>query len=282
VKQESGVIYVVATPIGHLSDITLRAIDILKTVDKIVVEDTRHSQRLLKHLNIKKPLVAMHNHNEREKAHAILAEVQSGITLAMISDAGTPLINDPGYHLVHLAHELGVQVIPIPGPCSLIAALSASGLATNRFIFEGFLPVKKAARRQLLAERLNESGTLIYFEAPHRIVETLEILLEIFGESRVVVIARELTKTFETIQKDTLGKLVVWLKNDPNQQKGEFVLLIEGVVLKSKTEITEEAERIVKTLLSHLSVKETAKIAAELTGLQKHVLYEYALQLSST
>jgi len=278
----AGVIYIVATPIGHLGDITLRAIEVLKSVDKIAAEDTRHSQRLLKHLGIKKPLVAMHDHNEREKAQRLLLDVQAGMALAVISDAGTPLIHDPGFHLVHLAHQMGVVVVPIPGPCSVIAALSASGFPGNRFIFEGFLPVKIAARRQLLTERADESATLIYFETPHRLLDTLSMLVSILGEKRKVVIARELTKTFETIRQDEIAILHDWVKENPQQQKGEFVLLIEGAIEKTSTAITSDAARIVKILLSRLSVKETAKIAAEITELPRHVLYEYALQLSST
>ncbi|HRA42445.1 MAG TPA: 16S rRNA (cytidine(1402)-2'-O)-methyltransferase, partial [Gammaproteobacteria bacterium] len=227
-QTKPGKLYIVATPIGHLGDISLRAIDTLKVVDRIAAEDTRHSLGLLKHLGIEKPLVALHEHNEREQAEKLLAFVEDGHALALISDAGTPLISDPGYHLVQLAHQLGIQVVPIPGPCSIITALSASGLPTDRFVFEGFLSAKATARRKQLEKLATETRTLIFFEAPHRILETVAAMQACFGEQRLAVVARELTKTFETIRMGTLSELEAWMKSDAMQQRGEFVVLVAG------------------------------------------------------
>lgn len=273
-----GSLYIVATPIGHLDDITLRAIEVLNSVDLIAAEDTRHSQRLLSHLNIRKPLSALHEHNEKEKASQLLDQVQSGTTLALISDAGTPLISDPGYHLVKLAHERNIRVIPIPGPSALIAALSASGLPTDRFIFEGFLPVKSIARRQRLEVLKGETRTLILYEAPHRIVETLSDLVNIFGQDRRAVLARELTKTFETLRVSSLLPLFEWVQSDPEQQRGEIVLLVAGAPPVVDSILTSEAESILKILLTELPVKQASSLTAKITGISKRLLYDYAVK----
>ena len=273
-----GKIYIVATPIGNLDDITFRAVEVLKLVDKIAAEDTRHSQRLLKHLAIEKPLVALHEHNEREKALRLILEIQNGTNLALISDAGTPLISDPGYHLVRLAHENQIQVMPIPGACSLIAALSVGGLPTDRFIFEGFLPAKASARRNHLGSLAQEVRTLIFFESPHRILDTLQEMCLIFGENREAVIARELTKTFETIKQGSLAQLFAWVQTDTMQQRGEFVVLINGTKEKIGNQLTPEAKHMMEVLLMELSVKQASSLAGKITGINKRLLYEYAIE----
>lgn len=279
IQIKPGVLYIVATPIGHLGDITLRAIEILRGVDRIAAEDTRHSIRLLKHLGIEKPMVALHEHNEREQALKLLAFVQQGHTLALISDAGTPLISDPGYHIVQLAHQLGIQVVPVPGSCSIIAALSASGLPTDRFVFEGFLSSKSTARQKQLEKLATETRTLIFFEAPHRILETLEALQNSFGGERLAVIARELTKTFETIRLGALSALLTWIKADAMQQRGEFVILVAGLKLDPSQEaVSIEALSVLKILLTELSVKQAAGLAAKITGVSKGLLYDAALK----
>ena len=274
----AGKIYIVATPIGNLEDITLRAVSTLKTVDKIAVEDTRHSQRLLKHWAIQKPLIALHEHNEREKVLKLLEEVENGLTLALISDAGTPLINDPGYALVRLAHEKEIQVVPIPGACSVIAALSVSGLPTDRFAFEGFLPAKSSARSHHLTSLIDEPRTLIFFESPHRILETLNEMHAIFGEHREAVIARELTKIFETIKQGSLAELVVWAQSDPMQQRGEFVVLVAGARKNVEAQLTPEARHVLEVLLTELPVKQASALAGKITGINKRLLYEYAIE----
>lgn len=280
-QTKSGKLYIVATPIGHLSDISTRAIETLRAVDRIAAEDTRHSLKLLKHLGIEKPLVALHEHNEREQAQTLLAFVEGGYNLALISDAGTPLISDPGYHLVQLAHQLGIQVVPIPGPCSIITALSASGLPTDRFVFEGFLSAKASARHKQLEKLATEARTLIFFEAPHRILETLAAMQLSFGEQRLAVIARELSKTFETIRMGTLSELEVFIKSDCVRQRGEFVVLVAGQTIEpTKDVISPEALRVLKILLSELSVKQAAGLAAKITSVSKGLLYEMALKLN--
>lgn len=266
-------IYVVATPIGNLTDITARAVEVLRSVDRIAAEDTRHSGQLLKHLQINKPLIALHDYNEREQCVRLL---DAGGDIALISDAGTPLISDPGYHLVRLAHERGVQVVPIPGPCALIAALSASGLPTDRFCFEGFLSAKQHARLESLHALQSEPRTMVFYEAPHRIVETLQDMLTVFGAARHVVLARELTKQFETIKYANLQQLLDFVVADANQQRGEFVLVVAGCVAE-KTALNPEALRVLEILLTELSVKQAAALAAKITGISKNILYDHAV-----
>ena len=273
-----GKIYVVATPIGNLDDITFRAVEILKLVDKIAAEDTRHSQRLLKHFGLQKPLVALHEHNEREKALKLLTEVQNGVNFALISDAGTPLISDPGYHLVRLAHEMQIPVVPIPGACSLIAALSVGGLPTDRFAFEGFLSAKASARRNHLNSLQHEVRTLIFFESPHRIVETLQDMCRVFGGEREAVVTRELTKTFETIKQGNLAELSTWVQSDNMQQRGEFVVLVAGAKEKLLDQLTPRAKQILEVLLTELPVKQASTLAGKITGIHKRLLYEYAIE----
>jgi len=271
-------IYIVATPIGNLADISNRAISILQAVDQIAAEDTRHSAQLLAHLGIKKPLIALHDHNERSISDSLLKQVQEGLAIAIISDAGTPLISDPGYYLVHTAHALGVTVIPIPGPSALICALSASGLATDRFSFEGFLPAKTQARQQKLQDLAKELRTMVFYEAPHRVLEALSDMQEIFGVDRRACMARELTKKFETIFAGTLAQLLEFVNSDSNQQRGEFVLMVAGAQESTdKFSLNPEAQKILTILLTELSVKQAVSLAAKITGIQKKILYSAAI-----
>jgi 16S rRNA (cytidine1402-2'-O)-methyltransferase len=278
---QPGSLYVVATPIGNLGDLSPRAVEVLRSVQRIAAEDTRHSRKLLQHFAIQTPLVAVHEHNERELAPRLVEQLRAGASLALISDAGTPLISDPGFNLVRLAREAGVRVIPVPGPSALVCALSASGLATDRFVFEGFLPAKRVARRARLAELHHDSRTLILYESSHRIVECLQDLAEVFGGGRHAVLARELTKQFETIRDASLEELAQWVATDRNQQKGEIVLLVAGCPQPEKYQVSAEAEQLLAILLDELPVKLAAKLAARITGLNKRDLYDRALQLKT-
>ena len=272
-------LYIVATPIGNLGDMSQRAISTLQSVDLIAAEDTRHSAKLLQHLAIDTPCVAFHEHNERDKTASLIAKLQAGESIALISDAGTPLLSDPGYHLVKAAHQHAIPVVPIPGASALLAALVAAGLPTDRFVFEGFLPSKKVARTKQLVRLKHEIGTLIFYEAPHRILATLQDLLEVFGAEREAVLARELTKTYETIQRATLAALVEWVDADSNQQRGEIVLVVAGAPSQADEELAPEVINTLTILLAHLPVKQAASIAAEITGQKKNRLYEAALKL---
>ena len=274
-----GVLYIVATPLGNLGDMTPRAVETLAQVQVIAAEDTRHSLPLLRHFGIVTPCIALHDHNERERSAELIIRLQAGENIALISDAGTPLISDPGYHLVRAAREQGVRVVPIPGPSALIAALSVSGLPTDRFIFEGFLPAKSAARQQRLEALRIEARTMIFFESGHRITESLNDMAHVLGLDRLGVVARELTKIFETIQSDTLGGLCLWVQADPHQQKGEFVVLVQGAVHAEGAETDAEAERIVRILLEELPVKQASALAAKITGQKKNFLYSMALKM---
>ncbi len=275
----TGVLYVVATPIGNLDDISRRAIQILAQVARIAAEDTRHSARLLQHLDINTPLVAVHDHNEAGRVQGLINQMLAGENIALISDAGTPLISDPGYRLVAAAHEANVQVIPIPGACAAIAALSAAGLPSDRFTFEGFLSAKTTARQAQLQALAHETRTLIFYEAPHRILECVQDMNAIFGGERRVVLAREITKTFETIKQVTLSELCLWVEQDSNQQRGEIVLVLEGAPVNSGQAAEAEVDALLVKLLKYLPVKATAQLAAELTGHKKNALYDRALVL---
>ncbi|WP_414705195.1 16S rRNA (cytidine(1402)-2'-O)-methyltransferase [Pseudomonas sp.] len=278
----TGVLYVVATPIGNLDDISARALRILREVALIAAEDTRHSQRLLQHFGINTPLQACHEHNEREQGGRFLIRLLAGDDVALISDAGTPLISDPGFHLVRQARAAGVRVVPVPGPSAVIAALSAAGLPSDRFIFEGFLPAKAAGRRARLEALREEPRTLIFYEAPHRLLESLEALRDTLGAERQVVLARELTKTFETLKGLPAGELCEWVRADANQQRGECVLLVAGWQAPEGDEsVSAEALRVLDLLLAELPVKRAAALAAEITGVRKNLLYQVALQRQS-
>ncbi|GGY62643.1 ribosomal RNA small subunit methyltransferase I [Cellvibrio zantedeschiae] len=273
-----GTLYVVATPIGNLDDMVPRAIQTLQTVAVIAAEDTRHSARLLAHFDIKTPAVAYHDHSDEHRTEQLIARLLAGEDVALISDAGTPLVSDPGYRLVRKAREQGIRVAPIPGACAMIAALSAAGLPSDRFAFEGFLPAKQVARTTQLESLAGDTRTLIFYEAPHRILETLQDMLSVFGAEREVVIAREVTKTFETIKGDRLDVMVNWVAADSNQQRGEIVLLVHGATKPESAEISAEQERIMRVLLEDLPVKQAAAIGAKITGLKKNFLYDWALK----
>ena len=274
----SGVLYVVATPIGNLEDFSPRAVRILQEVELILAEDTRHSSGLLAHFGIDTPIMGFHEHNERKFVTRIIEKLQAGKTVALISDAGTPLINDPGYGLVSTAHTEGINVIPIPGPSAVICALSASGLPTDRFVYEGFLPGKSAARKKRLVQLSKEQRTLVFYEVPHRICDSIMDMMICFGAGREATLAKELTKRYETIRKDTLENLLAWLKGEDDRKKGEFVLLVQG---SSSREIDEsECIRVLNILLQSLSVKEAAAIAARILDESKNRMYQIALGLT--
>ena len=275
----SAQLFVVATPIGHLDDMTFRAIDILKSVSVVAAEDTRQSAQLFKHYNISTPLTACHDHNESNKIDQLIQRMLNGESIALISDAGTPLISDPGFKLVRAAQERGIRVIPVPGACAAIAALSAVGLPSDRFSFEGFLPSKASQRISQLEKLKDETQTLIFYEAPHRILASIKNMAEVFGEDRPVGFAREITKTFETIKKMTLKELVTFIENDHNQEKGEIVVVVGGASAEKDVE-QDKLDELLKRLLQDLSVKAASQLAADLTGIKKKVAYQRALELT--
>jgi 16S rRNA (cytidine1402-2'-O)-methyltransferase len=270
-KSNGGTLFLVATPIGNLGDITLRALETLKQVDLIAAEDTRHSSKLLQHFGIKTPLTSLHDYNEIKSSQFICGQLQQGKNIALISDAGTPLISDPGYHLVKTVRENNFQVIPIPGACAAITALSAAGLPTDKFVFAGFLPAKSKQQLQQLNELITETRTLIFYESPHRLLQTINNMLAVFGSDRYVVIAKELTKIFETIYGNTLSKVQNWLLTDPARQKGEFVILVKGA--EKTVTINPEILRILKLLAKDLPSKQAATLTAQITGANKNQLY---------
>ena len=272
-----GTLYLVATPIGNLADITQRAIAVLDQVDVIAAEDTRHSQRLLSYLNIKTKLLAYHEHNEEQITPRLLDELESGKTIALISDAGTPLISDPGYRLVTHAHDRGVKIVPVPGVCAAIAALSAAGLATDSFAFEGFPPAKQGARLQFFEPFAKQKRSLIFYVSCHRIIDTLKDMQTVFGETRRVTFARELTKTFETIKRKTLAELIPWVEADPNQRKGEMVVIVEGAA-EEKVDASQ-VDNYLSILLAELPVKQSVTLVVKMTGENKNDVYKRALAL---
>ena len=277
-RQDQGVLYVVATPIGNLRDISARALDVLSEASLIAAEDTRHTRKLLSHYGIGTPLVALHEHNEREATVALLAILQRGEAVALVSDAGTPLISDPGFFLVRSARQAGFRVVPVPGPCALITALSVAGLPTNRFVFEGFLPSKPAARRQRLHDLAGEPRTLVCYESSHRIRDCLADMVIELGNERAATLARELTKVFETVRHGTLGELAAWLQADGNQRKGEFVVVVQGA---PETAVADAgaARHVLEVLLAELPLKQAASLAARITGVSKNTLYEQGIML---
>ena len=274
-----GILYVVATPIGNLGDITLRAIEMLKMVDAIAAEDTRHTSGLLSHFGISKKLIAVHEHNEQQSAEKLLAQLKKGENIALVTDAGTPGISDPGAVVVNVVRKAGIKVVPIPGVSAVITALSASGITQNGFYFHGFLPASGAARRKQLEALKAQTVTLVLYEAPHRIVECVEDLAKVLGGERQLTFARELTKTFETIYTCPVSLASDWLQADSNQQRGEFVLLVEAAPVVKLQEISEEARRVLKCLLAELPLKQSVALATEITQLKKNDLYEFALKL---
>jgi 16S rRNA (cytidine1402-2'-O)-methyltransferase len=273
-------LYIVATPIGNLGDISHRAIEVLRRADVIAAEDTRHSSRLTQHFGIATRLVSYHDYSSSGREDAILAELVAGRSVALISDAGTPLISDPGYSLVARARQMQITVIPVPGACALTAALCAAGLPTDRFVFEGFPPHKQGARRQLFESLADEQRTVIFYESPHRIADSVIDMRDAFGEQRQAVICRELTKTWETIHGDSLGGLSQWIMADDNNRRGEFVVLIHGAPVVDQDSQLSDADRQLRILLEELPVKQAAALVAKITGLKKNAVYKRALELA--
>lgn len=276
---KNGFLYVVATPIGNLADMSQRAIDTLQKVDLIAAEDTRHSMRLLQHYNIKTTVISLHQYNEQKRLDFFLSHLEKGNQVALISDAGTPLLSDPGYYLVNAVIQAGFNVIPIPGPCAAIAALVASGLPTDRFVFEGFLPPKGAVRVRRLEALIDEPRTLIFYESVHRILDLMDSLINVFGPEREGAVARELTKTFETIKQGRLIELKEWMQIDANQQKGEFVVLLKGAEPTPDELKLSEYRRVLEILLLELPLKQAVAIAEKITQGPHRLLYQLALSM---
>lgn len=274
---QSGILYIVATPIGNLDDITQRALNTFEQVDLIAAEDTRHSGLLLSHYGIKKPFFALHDHNEQQRATVLVEKLSQGFNIALISDAGTPLISDPGFHLVRSCRQAGIKIVPVVGACAAIAALCSSGIASDRFCFEGFLPAKSKARCDKLAKLTNETRTLIFYESTHRILDTLADMQQEFGVERYIVMARELTKTWETIYGANIQELLEWLKEDSNRIKGEIVLVVEGKQNSDEKEIPAQAIKLLERLNQELPLKKAAAIVAETFDCKKNELYQYGL-----
>ena len=282
--EPGGTLYVVATPIGNLDDLSPRATRTLAHVDVVAAEDTRHSGRLLSHLGIQKRMIALHDHNEKDRAAGILAELKAGRDVALISDAGTPLISHPGYVLVRDARAAGYRVSPIPGPCALVVALSAAGLPTDRFLYVGFLPAKRSGRRASLEPLASEPATLVFYESPHRILESVRDIAEVLGEDREMVLGREITKTFETFYSGSIAEVLAELEQDPHGTRGEFVVMVRGAMAQPGNDdaATMDVDRVLRVLLAELPVKKVAKMASELTGLSKNELYQRALALKDS
>lgn len=271
-------LYIVPTPIGNLGDITQRALDVLSSVDVIAAEDTRHTGKLLSHFSIQTKTFALHDHNEQQKAQVLVEKLLAGESIALVSDAGTPLISDPGYHLVTQCRQAGVKVVPLPGACAVITALSASGLPSDRFSFEGFLPAKSKGRKDKFMEIAKVERTCIFYESPHRITESLQDMLSVLGPEREVVLARELTKTYETIQGLPLGELIDWIEEDANRKRGEMVLLVHGHREEADADLPEEALRTLGILVKELPLKKAAALAADIYNLKKNALYKWGLE----
>lgn len=272
-SRPAGTLHVVATPIGNLADLSARAIDVLRAVDAICAEDTRHSRQLLQQYAIARPLVALHEHNEEAIADRLVARMAAGDSLALISDAGTPLVSDPGFRLVRAARAAGIRVSPVPGACAAIAALSVAGIASDRFCFEGFLPAKAAARRERIDALAAEPRTLVFYESSHRIVESLRDLAAGFGADRHAVVGRELTKRFETVLDGALASLAERVEADPDQQRGEFVVIVAGASLDDEQQRLREGRRLYDKLVAHLPPSQAARLAAEISGASRKALY---------
>ncbi len=277
-KKRKGTLYVVATPLGNLADITHRAVEVLTQVQWIAAEDTRHSRVLLEAYGIRTPCIAYHEHNEHEALGGLIEKLKRGESIALISDAGTPLISDPGYSLVRVARELDLSVVPVPGANAMITALCVSGLPTDRFVFEGFLPAKGAARRKRLEELVGESRTLVFYESAHRIVDALQDMHDVFGAQRSAVVARELTKLFETVSTGTFAQQLARVHADADQRKGEFVILVHGFATPEHAQNNVEAQRVLRILCAELPPARAAALAAQITGAKKNALYPLAVQ----
>ncbi len=274
-----GTLYVVATPIGNLADISFRAIEILKSVDMIAAEDTRHVVMLLKHYGITNKLVSLHQHNEDKASSVLLEKLRDGLSIALVSDAGTPLLSDPGMPLVKLVKEAGLDVVPIPGACALITALSVAGMPVTQFSFEGFLPRTSSARKAFFAERLNHTKTWVFYESCHRILACLQDMVDVLPLDREIVIARELTKLHETIVKVTLSEALALVSANENMRKGEFVVIVGGAEEDGKQLMTTEQEKVLKILMRECSIKTAVAMAVDITGVRKKILYQAALQI---
>ncbi|GAA5218901.1 16S rRNA (cytidine(1402)-2'-O)-methyltransferase [Corallincola platygyrae] len=272
-------LYIVPTPIGNLGDITQRAIEVLSAADLIAAEDTRHSRKLLDAFNIKGQLWSLHEHNERARSGAIIERVQAGQIVALISDAGTPLISDPGYPLLRACREAGVDVIPLPGPCAAITALSAAGLPTDRFSFEGFLPAKSGALNSRISDLAKESRTMVFYESPRRVVATLSAMTEHFGADREATLAKEITKRFEAIVQSDLAGLIEWLEAEPERQQGEFVLVVAGYQAPDTEQLPTDAEKWLVRLMEELPLKKAAAVIADMYDLKKKQVYDLGLKL---
>lgn len=278
VSGESGMLYVVATPIGNLGDMTARAIEVLSRVDIIAAEDTRHSAPLLRHFGITTHALSLHEHNETERVPQLVELLRAGKSIALISDAGTPLVSDPGFRLVRAARTEGIQVVPVPGACAAIAALSVAGLPSDRFVFEGFSPMRASARQEYFIGLASEERTLIFYESPHRIIDTLADMAHAFGPERKAVVARELTKKFEIVHDGTLTQLHARIRDNSHEHLGEFVILVHGATVP-QGDVDASAEAVLKILLVELPVKQAAALAARITGVSKNALYRRALEL---
>lgn len=274
---KTGTLYVVATPIGNLKDITYRAVEILKSVDRIAVEDTRHSAPLLKHLSVDKPTLCIHEFNEQKRLGVLMDYLCEGENIALISDAGTPLISDPGYRLVNLARAEGIKIVPIPGPCAAITALCAAGLPTDRFTFEGFLPARDEARANKLKALLHEPRTMIFYEAPHRVLSSLQTMAQVFGGDRHAVVARELTKMYESILANSLDDLVAYYEANADKQRGEIVVMIAGAEERQVDSREVVPEEVLAVLMEAMPLKQAVTLASKITGERKNILYDLAL-----
>lgn len=270
-------LYIVPTPIGNLADITQRALAVLSSVDLVAAEDTRHTGLLLQHFAINARLFALHDHNEQQKAEILLTRLQQGESIALVSDAGTPLINNPGYHLVRRCREAGIRIVPLPGACAAITALSAAGLPSDRFCYEGFLPAKTKARCDALRALAEEPRTLIFYESTHRLLDSLQDMVTELGAGRYVVLARELTKTWENLNGAPVGELLAWVKEDENRRKGEMVLIVEGHHPDEEA-LPADALRTLALLQQELPLKKAAALTAEIHGVKKNALYKHALE----
>jgi len=268
----AGTLFIVATPIGNLADLSQRALETLRSVAAILAEDTRHTRQLLSHFGIEQPLLALHEHNEEAIAARVVERLAAGDSLALVSDAGTPLVSDPGFRVVRAARAAGLRVSPIPGACAAIAALSVAGLPSDRFVFEGFLPAKSSARRERLARLASETRTVVFYESSHRIAESLADMRSVFGDARAAVVARELTKLFETVLDGSLATLHEQVEADPNQRKGEFVVMVQGAADHTEAQLIE-GQRLYTKLSAHLPPSTAAKLAAEISGAPRKSLY---------
>jgi 16S rRNA (cytidine1402-2'-O)-methyltransferase len=279
---KAGSLFIVPTPIGNLGDITERALNVLRDCDAIAAEDTRHSGQLLQHLGIRKEMFALHEHNERQRASQVIERLQQGDNIALISDAGTPLISDPGYVLVQQCRAAGVTVTALPGACAFVTALSGAGLPTDRFTFEGFLPAKPQQRRKRLQELVSETRTLVFYESPHRIADTLADMVSEIGADRPLVMARELTKQFETYLSGSIAEVYQRVIEDSNQQRGEIVLILGGAEEQAAEDVNPAAMKTLNLLRKELPLKKAAALAAEIHGARKNTLYQLALEQDNT